>query len=390
MSFFGNNPTSWLVIFDNVDFIGNISCDKPQGNAIWFVNGSITTVKPNCQNLFIPVEKIDKQNPPGPPVASIGVPFTYKLTIPILFDPLSGIVVNNRGSENDLHDITITDDLNATGVDLTFISHTINWVDDGTPVPHRFSNAGGLLTFDNFPIVTAGRQFVIQITVVLNNTPVNVPGKQFINTANWQFGRLINGTFFEPLPGEKGVTPPLTIAAPLLTVTKSGPATMNLGQFGNFTLDGQNTGLSDAWDVSLRDLLPRIATGGMCDLTPEILSARVFAADGISTVTGKGPLILGTDYTLNYSAAPNCQLDLTMKTAAARIGATERLIVSYRTKLDANTQNGVALTNVAGAIQWFNGDSSNPSRIAFNRTLTDGTPGILDFQDAHTVTTALT
>jgi hypothetical protein len=40
---------------------------KVQGNAIWFVNGSFTTLRPNCQNLFIPVEKIDKQNPPGPP-----------------------------------------------------------------------------------------------------------------------------------------------------------------------------------------------------------------------------------------------------------------------------------------------------------------------------------
>jgi hypothetical protein len=59
ISFFGNNPTSWLVIFDNVDFIGNMSCDKVQGNAIWFVNGSFTTLRPNCQNLFIPVEKID-------------------------------------------------------------------------------------------------------------------------------------------------------------------------------------------------------------------------------------------------------------------------------------------------------------------------------------------
>jgi hypothetical protein len=48
ISFFGNNTTSFLVIFDNVDFIGNISCDKPQGNAIWFVNGSTTTVRPNC------------------------------------------------------------------------------------------------------------------------------------------------------------------------------------------------------------------------------------------------------------------------------------------------------------------------------------------------------
>src|ERR1051326_1683791 len=140
ISFFGNNATSFLVIFDNVDFIGNISCDKPQGNAIWFVNGSTTTVRPNCQNLFIPVEKIDKQNPAGQTTAAIGVPFTYKLTIPVLFDPLNGIVVNNQGSPNELHDITITDDLNATGVDMTYVSHTVTWVSNGTPVPHTFSN----------------------------------------------------------------------------------------------------------------------------------------------------------------------------------------------------------------------------------------------------------
>src|SRR5213593_2576527 len=213
ISFFGNNPTSWLVIFDNVDFIGNISCDKPQGNAIWFVNGSTTTVRPNCQNLFIPVEKIDKQNPAGQTTASIGVPFTYKLTIPVLFDPLSGIVVNSRGSPNDLHDITVTDDLNATGADLTYVSHTAYWLNNGTPIPHTFSNVGGVLTFSNFPIIPAGQQIVIQITVVLNDSATNVPGKQFINTAKWDFGRLINGVFYEPLPGEMGVTPPMTIAA---------------------------------------------------------------------------------------------------------------------------------------------------------------------------------
>ncbi|TMI94902.1 MAG: isopeptide-forming domain-containing fimbrial protein, partial [Bacillati bacterium ANGP1] len=44
------------------------------------------------------------------------------------------------------------------------------------------------------------------------------------------------------------------------------------------------------------------------------------------------------------------------------------------------------LTNIAGAVQWFDADSSVSTRQAFTRTLTDGTPGILDFQDAHTVT----
>src|SRR5438093_6480251 len=235
----------------------------------------------------------------------------------------------------------------------------------------------------------AGRQFVINLTVVLNNTPPNAPGTQFINTAKWDFGRLIDGTFYEPLPGENGISPPLTTSGPAIVVDKTGPATMNLGQWGDFALDVQNTGSTDAWDVSLRDLFPDGPTGGMCDLTPQILSAQVFAADGVTPVPGKGPLIQGTDYTLSWSGAPACRLDMTMLTAAGRIGASERLIVRYRTQLDANTQDGITLTNVAGAIQWFNGDATNPNRIAFNKTLTNGTVGVADHEDAHTVTVDL-
>ena len=91
---------------------------------------------------------------------------------------------------------------------------------------------------------------------------------------------------------------------------------MNLGQWGDFVIDAQNIGHGDAWNVTLRDLLPDGATGGMCDVTPEILSAQVFAADGVTPVPGKGPLVPGSDYTLTYSAAPNCRLDITMLTAA--------------------------------------------------------------------------
>src|SRR5712692_717040 len=390
IQFFGNNNTSWLVIFDNVDYVGNISCDKPQGNAIWFVNGSTTTVRPNCQNLFIPVEKIDKQNPPGPPVAAIGVPFTYKLTIPVLFDPLNGIVIDDQGSPNDLHSITITDDLNATGASLSYVSHTAYWKASGTPVPHSFTNVGGLLTFSNFPIIPAGQQIIINITVVLNNVPANAPGTQFFNTAKWQFGRLINGIFYAPLPGEDGITPPMTIAAPNLVLTKTGPTTMSVGQWGQFGLNVQNTGTSDAWNATLLDQLPSGATGGMCSTTPQVLSAQVFQADGVTPVAGKGPLVPGTDFSISYVGAPTCELTLTVLTAAGTISPNQRLIITYRTQLDANSQNGAQLTNVAGAVQWFNADSSVSTRQAFNRTLTDGTPSILDFQDAHTVTVVIT
>jgi large repetitive protein len=170
--------------------------------------------------------------------------------------------------------------------------------------------------------------------------------------------------------------------APALVVTKSGPAIMNSGQWGNFVIDIRNAGQKDAWDVNVRDLLPRVASGGMCDLTPEILSARVFAADGVTPVSGKGPLAAGSGYSLSYSPAPNCRLDIAMSTGAARIGLNERLIIRYRTQLDANTQAGVTLTNVAGATQWFDGDSSVPDRKSFTHTLSNGTPGTADAEDA--------
>src|SRR5262249_1677836 len=203
-------------------------------------------------------------------------------------------------------------------------------------------------------------------------------------------GTLTNGT--PGIPDNQDaytVTVALPATDPVLVLTKSGPVTMNLGQWGNFGVDIQNTGLSDAWNVSLRDLLPNGATGGMCNLTPAILSAQVFAADGVTPVPGKGPLNQGTDYSLSYNAAPNCQLDMTMLTAAGTIGPNQHLIIRYRTQLDANTQNGVTLTNFAGAIQWFNGDSSNANRKSYSGTLTNGTPGTADNQDAHTVTVAL-
>jgi hypothetical protein len=231
----GQTDERWLVIFDNVVHTGQMACNSVAGHIIWFTNGSSTSIQEGCQNLLIPVEKIDKQIPPGPPVASIGVPFTYTLTMPVLFDPGTGTVINNAGSVNDLHSATLTDDLNETGVDLTYVSHVAYWESSGTPVPHTFSNVGGLLTFDNFPIIPAGEQIVIELTVVLDATPTNTVGTQFINTARWDFGRLIDGVFYEPLPGENGISEPLTISAPDLVFAKTGPATLNLGASGDFT-----------------------------------------------------------------------------------------------------------------------------------------------------------
>ncbi|NCF73278.1 MAG: DUF11 domain-containing protein [Gammaproteobacteria bacterium] len=393
----GQSDDRWLVIFDNVVHTGQMACNAVAGHKIWFTNGSSTSIQDGCQNLLIPVEKIDKRNPAGTTTAAIGVPFTYTLTIPVLFDPNLDVntVIDWTGSVNDLHSIVLTDDLNSTGVDLTYLGHTVTWEDSGAGVSHAFSNVGGLLTFtlDSDLIIPATEQIVIELTVVLEDTPVNAPGTQFVNTSKWSFGRFIEDTFYAPLPGEWGITEPLTIAAPELIMTKTGPATLgrtlNLGEWGTFGLDVHNTGLSDAWDITLIDILPDGATGGMCDATPEILSAQIFAADGVTAIPGKGPLNEGLDYTLNYTGVPSCTLTMSMLTAQATIGADERLVISYRTQLDSDSQDGAALTNIAGVTQWYNGDSSNLDRIGYSRTVVTGSPGILDHEDAHTTNVAL-
>ncbi|HSD70341.1 MAG TPA: choice-of-anchor K domain-containing protein, partial [Woeseiaceae bacterium] len=175
------------------------------------------------------------------------------------------------------------------------------------------------------------------------------------------------------------------VVPPVLEVTKSGPATMGIGQPGVFAIDIRNTGPNDAWDITVSDVLPDGPTGGMCDYTPQVLSAQVFAADGVTPVPGKGPLLEGTDYTLSYTGAPACELNLAMLTPAAAVDTDQRLIITYRTQLDADSQDGATLTNVAGAIEWSDDLSSNPDRTTYTRTLTDGTPGVLDHEDAHTV-----
>jgi hypothetical protein len=313
ISFYAPGGGAWLIIFDNVVHVDQMSCNSNQTHEhkIWFVNSSSSGIHASCRDLFIPVEKIEKDSPS--PVASVGVPFTYTLTIPVLFDPNGSIVVDDQGSQNDLHGVTVWDDLNETGVDLTYVSHTVRWRSSGLPVDHTFTNVNGLLTFDlDSPglDVPAGEQFIIDLTVVLDDSPANAPGTLFVNTAKWDFGRLIEGTFYEPLPGEWGVSEPMTIAAPALEVTKTGPTTigrtLNLGQWGQFGVDVHNTGLTTAWDASILDRLPDGPTGGMCARTPEILSAQVFAADGVTPVPGKGPLVAGIDYTLSYFDTPVC------------------------------------------------------------------------------------
>jgi uncharacterized repeat protein (TIGR01451 family)/fimbrial isopeptide formation D2 family protein len=276
--------------------------------------------------------------------------------------------------------VVITDDISSAGAgNLTFVNPpapTMNGSTAGVTV------VGSLLTA-NYSAVNGplqpGQSIDIRFRVQI---AAGIPaGTILTNTAlvTWNTPTETSSASVSIAIGQP--------STPTLVLTKTGPAAMSTAQLGQFGLDIQNTGVSDAWNATILDRLPKSSpTGGMCSSTPQILSAQVFQANGITPVPGKGPLVPGTDFSINFIGTPTCELTLTILTSAATIGENQRLIINYQTRLDANSQIGATLTNVAGAIQWFDADPSIPTRQSFTRTLTDGTPGVLDFQDAHTVT----
>ena len=207
-----------------------------------------------------------------------------------------------------------------------------------------------------------GVDYTLEMSFLDNGSPVD----EFITAE----GDIVNSS---------GLVGEFTLP-PGLTVTKTGPATMRLAEWGSFVIGVQNESESDAYNATIVDRLPDGPTGGTCDTTPEVLSAQVFAADGVTPVPGKGPLAQGTDYSLAYDGAA-CELTFITQSAESVIGVGERLMITYRTQLDNDSQDGAVLTNVAGATEWFNSDAST----VYSRNLSDGTVGVGDHEDAHSV-----
>lgn len=416
----------YLLIFDNAIFGGNMSCanltnqDGSPKLGIWYVNGGAFEGGNNCQDFVIPVEKIDKQRPG--PTATVGVPFTYTLTIPVMYLPTStGGTTTNTGSAVDLGLIHVTDNITAaatavapalTGAEMSLVSLSARVKGTNAPVTLSNASAPGAknIAFD-LPDVPAGQQILVDVTVVLDAVPGNVPGTVFTNTAQWKFARWVDinkngvndpGEFFDPLPGENGVSLPMTITGPNLVVNKTTSASaVSVSNTIPYSIDVQNTGGWEAWNVTLQDILPSNTSPasapakGMCEADPVTfgagLSARLLKADGSLDKN----LVAVTDYTVSWGGAvgPNaCKLSLTLTDAAGAIaGNGGRLIVSYETRLDTDFTLGGSgtLTNVAGATQWFNGVSTVGGRMGFTRALSNGTPGTADHEDNATVTVAV-
>ncbi|WP_346837319.1 isopeptide-forming domain-containing fimbrial protein [Microbulbifer sp. SAOS-129_SWC] len=396
---FAGAPDGTLIVFDNVCYSGNFACANVSGSvSVWAVNGSdFSTVKAGCQDLVIPVEKIDKQATDlnGNPISSVsvGVPFVYTLNVPVLYDPVNGTVLQTAGSLNNIQDITIWDDLStaALGVDLKVLGvsayygstpmvqgsdYTLNYINGSANNPGKLE-----LQILNPETLPAGSQVHFEIESVLKNTANNYIGKSFINTAEWQFAREIDGTFYDPLPGENGVAELLSISSPDLQMTKSTGATaVNFSDTPSYTLSVQNVGGSPAWDIVVEDQLPQ----GMRAADP---------SSSVQVTLAGSALTEGSDYTVSYNSGQGL-LTIELTDAAGGLAANGILQVTYSGQLDpqgspAEPANGDVLDNVAAATAWYNDASTNSSRVGFTGQRTDGTPGTDDEQDTASVQVAL-
>jgi uncharacterized repeat protein (TIGR01451 family) len=370
-------PTTFKI--DGVDYTLSMSFLDTNGNPVSeFITregGTLNTsglvgeftlapIPPNQQPLLA---KVTTQ-----PTAAIGEPFTYRITVPA------------TPHTAPLYDVRLLDDLDASAADMEFVSVTkVSGSGAWTPVNTGSStnlviegNGSGI----NIPV---DEQAVFDVTVRLRDTATNVAGLTFTNTATFTYNQLANDGATQQT-GRSGTSGPMTIVEPVLTLQKSGPPAMALTVPGAFRLDAHNTSTTRAFAPVLTDRLPDTANGGTCGTAPTQVTAQVFQANGVTPIAP--PLTAGTDFNVAFVGAPTCTVTVTLLTPAASIGPNEHLIVGYNTLLDATTQQGASLTNVAGATDWYSIDTSASASAArhYARTVTDGTPGALDFQDAHT------
>jgi large repetitive protein len=329
--------------------------------------------------------------------ASIGVPFTYRITVPAA--PVATA----------LYDVRILDnlDLLAPNVELIFVDvqkvvGSLNWVPANTGTDTNLvieDAAGGTVDGIDIP---AGEQISIDLTLQLQNTSNNSDGDVFQNTASYTFNTVDD--VLTQVAGGGATTTNMTTVEPLtMVMTKTAPVNMQYGVPGTYLLDVENTGNGPAYDLTIVDHLPDPVTGGMCDTAPDNFIAEIRDAGNAlqQTLTNAGPtpdFVTSLTPSTSLGVEPTCTLTITMQSANAVMQSGWHLLVYYDAHLDADNFNGDLLINYAAAWQWFSGDTPAGFAVGEIRQyplptdpprfdLTDpGTPSIVDHQ-ARGVTT---
>ncbi|WP_334078683.1 isopeptide-forming domain-containing fimbrial protein [Microbulbifer sp. M83] len=310
------------------------------------------------------------------PTASIGEPFAYRVTIP----------GTSQGAA--LNDVQVLLDLGASSADLVFVG-AVKVSGSGEFSPVNTGSGTDLVIEDttNGIDVPANEAVVIDVIVRLRDSnPPNMEGLGFTNSATYRYNFDNDNTAAGQGTGGGNTTAEMTVVEPTaLTLVKAGPASVQSGLPGTFVLDIHNTGTGPAWDINITDILPNPDPGGMCETPPENFVAEILDAGG-SPLASLAP---GADFTTAFDEA-TCVLTLTSVGSNAMVPADHHLRFSYDAILDPDTQDGDELTNVAGVERWYSWDSNGPDAREYSRPApVDGSPGVLDHEDAFTTTAAV-
>ncbi len=294
------------------------------------------------------LEKVNPVLPAGSLGVSIGQPFDYLITVP-------SVAVNSS-----LYDVRILDDLSLIpDIDLIFVNVAkVNATDTFTPV-----NTGtpfNLVIEDvtNGIDVAPTENTAVSLSVMLRNTPNNVSGDTFINTADYTFNSVNNDAASQGA-GMPGSSLNLTVVEPQLEVIKTGPATpVRFNMPIPYTVTIENTGNGPAYDTTITDVLPQVAdnpplTGGTCNRAPENVTAQIVKDDNSLVAT----LVQDTDFVVVHTPAPTCTFVVTTTSPLAVIQYDEKLVLTYDTYLDIDSLNGAQLTNNADVTQYFSQDT---------------------------------
>ncbi|WP_232053865.1 isopeptide-forming domain-containing fimbrial protein [Microbulbifer sp. GL-2] len=310
------------------------------------------------------------------PTASIGEPFNYRITIPETVQPTA------------LHDVSVLMDLSTSAADLEFVGAAkVSGSNVFTPENSGSGTALVIADATNGIDVPAGEQVVIDVTLRLRDSnPPNVDGLAFNNNASYSYNYDNDNAAAGQGAGAGNTTLDMQVVEPTaITLTKTGPASMQSGLPGTFTLDLHNIGTGPAWDITVTDILPDKDPGGMCETPPNNFAAQIIDGAGTAVAT----LVAGTDFNTVFDEA-SCTLTITSVGAAAMLAADHHLLLSYDATLDVDTIDGDTLTNIAGVELWHSWDSGLPEARQYTRPEpTDGTPGVLDHEDAYTVSASV-
>ena len=342
---------------------------------------------------------LDKVNP-AITNASIGVPFTYSITVPET--PVATALYDLRILDNML---ALAPNVQLIFVDVQKLSGSQPWVPVNTGLP---PDADTNLVIEDTTTgidIPAGEQVSVNLTVQLQNTSNNSDGDVFQNTASYTFNRVDNDVSTQETGGGD-TTANMTIVEPLtMVLTKTAPPLMQFGVPGTFTIDVQNTGNGPAYDLTITDYLPDPTTGGMCDTAPNNFTAEIRDAGNAvqQTLTNAGPT---PDFTTTLTPSTTlgtettCTLNIIMQSANAVMQPGWHLVVNYYAYLDDDNFNGDLLFNYAAASQWFSGDTPAGAAVGEIRRyprpvdppsfdLNDpGTPLVIDHQDRAFTTVA--